>query len=150
MIRRSLLYPVILLSLLLGFLAVHAERDPFWPIGFHPRDLEPTPTPPPNNTEPVPTPEVVRKLTDAELEKLAQEEARRISESFQRRATMQTGGKIFVYVDGKNIVVRNNNPWLSQGDHFFIEIHGQRYRMDVVRLTKTRIQLEPNRVTKKP
>ncbi|GEM_PF-1003375 len=142
----TLILPVTVLSLALVF----AERDPFWPIGFDPDDLKPTPTPTEAPQGPRPTPEVVRQLTDEELEALALEEARRISESFRRRATMQTGGKIFAHVEGENITVLGNNPWLAEGDYFFIELHGKRYRMDVVRLTKTRIQLEPHRVSSQP
>jgi hypothetical protein len=130
--------------------AVMAARDPFWPIGFDPDDLKPTPAPETPGPATTPTPEVVRELSDAELRALAAEEARRISDSFVQKATMEWGGKIIAYVDGDNIIVRNNNPWVSEGDHFFIKVHGQRYRMEVVRLTKTRIELEPHRVANQP
>jgi hypothetical protein len=140
-------------SLITALLSLNlkAQRDPFWPIGYSPSAEEPSPqvaeTPPP----PAPTPEAVRELTDEELKELARQESERITQSFKERSTNAVatmGGKTYAHV-GSDMLV-SKKKWVSEGDFFIIKIAGQSYRMDVVKLTRTSIELEPRRLPQTP
>jgi hypothetical protein len=125
-------------------------RDPFWPIGKNPTQPTPAPTPEfdPTDPEAEDSASEPRELDDEELRERTQVLADQISKSFTRRATMVTNGKIYAHVGKKNIV--SKNPWVTEGDHFIIELLGNRYRMEVVKLTRNHIELEPHRVTSSP
>jgi hypothetical protein len=118
-------------------------RDPFWPIGENP--IVPEATPVPEEAPVEPEDDSDRELTDEELREQARQLAKQISESFTRRATMVTNGRIYAHVGTEDLVTKN--PWVTQGDHFVIEILGSRYRMEVVKLTRNHIELEPYRVS---
>jgi hypothetical protein len=130
--------------LLTGYSVQAQLRDPFWPIGEVPIQKESTPEVVTESPEPVQE-NTPRQLTDEELREQAEKLSEQISQSFTRRATMVTNGKIYAHVGTENIV--SKNPWVTQGDHFVIEILGNRYRMEVVKLTRSQIELEPYRVS---
>jgi len=118
-------------------------RDPFWPIGENPTPQQATPDPKEEPEEPEEN--APRELTDEELREQARQLAEEISQSFTRKATMVTNNRIYAHVGTENIV--SKNPWVTQGDHFVVEILGNRYRMKVVKLTRNQIELEPYRVS---
>jgi hypothetical protein len=105
-------------------------RDPFWPLGYYGKAAPPGATP-------QPTPILTRVLTDEELRALALEEAERIRKSLERGGTMKAGGRIFAYIQ---------KQWVTIGDSFQVEVHGNKYRLEISELTEDNIGLTPHRI----
>lgn len=125
--KLLLLIPVFLLSSL-----VFAQRDPFWPIGYTGSE---TPAPPEAEPE-EPAPVQTRELTDAELKRLAEEEAVKIKQILDRKATAVFGGNVHALVNGK---------WVKVGDSITVTTLGNTYRLEIIALTTDNIALEPHR-----
>ncbi len=126
---------IMIAMLFLLCLSPYAElRDPFWPLGFQP-SAEETPGIPQNQT---PAHAPVRVLSQAEVEKLAREEAERIRNTLERRGTMEIAGNIYAYVQER---------WVTIGDTITVAVDGQEYRLLITRLTRNDIDLEPHRIT---
>jgi hypothetical protein len=121
-----------LFLLLITALSAFSERDPFWPIGYTPASSRPEPdeeTPDPDAPE-------TRELTDEELRRLAEQEAEKIKEILDRKATAVFGGKVHALINGN---------WVSQGDSLTVEVLGNSYRLQIITLTTENIELQPHR-----
>lgn len=128
----------------MGVVTGQALRDPFWPIGEDPTVVEVTPEPTPEE-EPEVEEEPSGELTDEELRREAQKLADEITESISSKGIGEINGEIVVYLTSDKIVSRSS--WVSEGEHFLIELNGQRYQMDVVKLTRNHIELAPKRLS---
>ena len=112
--------------------AAAESRDPFWPIGYT-RDSAPRIENPGEEAAPA---QPTRVLTDEELRKLAEQEANKIKEILDRKATAVFGGRVHALVNGR---------WVTRGDSLTVETLGNTYRLEILTLTTDNIELEPHR-----
>jgi hypothetical protein len=118
-----------------------AERDPFWPIDYQPRTNRPSPSPVLDATQ-KPT-EIVRPraLTDEELRELERQESMRIQQTLKRQGTM---------ISDKGILVNLEGRWVGIGDTLTLEVGGNSYRLEILKLTADNIELKARRITVEP
>jgi hypothetical protein len=112
--------------------SVVTARDPFWPLDYNASPSRPEVQEEPEDPNTPPP----RELTDAELRALARQEAEKIKESLDRKATAVFGGKVHALVNGN---------WVSQGDSLTVRALGNTYRLQIMTLTPDNIELQPHR-----
>jgi len=108
-------------------------RDPFWPVGYEPRDT---------TTVVVVAPKIVENPVSTEppkpdpliIERMAKELQEKIKAQLKLTGFMQAGGRQLATVNGQVIGVN---------DHLAVSVEGTTYRFKVTGLTPSSVKLEP-------
>lgn len=113
-----------------------AARDPFWPVGYAPKDTT-TPVvveaPPPPVVE-TPQTNEPPKVDPWVIEQLAAELQAKIKARLKFSGFMTVGNRMLATVNGQVIGV---------ADRLNVEVDGQAYRFKVTAITPTAVKLEP-------
>jgi hypothetical protein len=110
-----------------------AARDPFWPVGYEPRDTTTVVVVAPKIPE-VSLPVEPAKTDPLIIERMAKELQEKIKEQLKLTGFMNAGGRQLATVNGQVIGVN---------DHLSVSVEGTTYRFKVTGITPSSVKLEP-------